>query len=99
MQQQWHLMKGNVLLGRLTGGRVDQPFYIYDFKREPAFDDYEPLFAAELRSLNKDDMNAWVRDYQRIENLGLTLVAPDGAAIVSEFILHVDNREAWFRIA
>jgi hypothetical protein len=97
MQKQWHLMRGDMLLGCLSGERVDQPFYFYNFEREPAFAEYEPLFSAELQSLNKGDTEQWMRDYQRIEDLALTLVAPDGSDTIREFILHVDGREAWLR--
>jgi len=90
-------MKGDVLLGRLTDGNVDQPWCVYDFEAEPAFANYRSLFAAELRSLNNDNMDAWERDYQFIENLKLTLAVPDGPARITDFILHIDDGKAWFR--
>ena len=97
MQDLWNLMQGDLLLGSLILDRTDQPFHFYRFEPTEAFLGYSPLFLAELRSLNADDMVAWERDYGHIERLGLTLVAVDDSARVTDFILHVEVELAWIR--
>ena len=55
------------------------------------------MFAEELRLAEsmRDDPSAWERVYSRLQR-GLRLVAPDGHE-VSEFVLHIDGDEAWWR--
>jgi hypothetical protein len=84
-------------LGSLTYKTVDQPFKFYSFQPMAAFAEFAPLFAAELSSLNEDDMEQWERDYEKIERHKLVLVARDGSARLDKFLLHIDGEEAWFR--
>ena len=95
--KRWNLVKDGVRLGSLTHTRSDQPFHYYYFEPTQAFAEIAPLFVRELRSLNGDDADQWVRDYDRIERLQLALVAPDGSAQIDQFILHVSGNELWFR--
>ncbi len=93
----WNLLKDGVRLGSLSHTRSDQPFHYYYFEPTAAFAEVAPLFAMELRSLNSDDVDQWLLDYDRIEKLRLALVSPDGSARIDELVLHVSGNEAWFR--
>jgi hypothetical protein len=95
--QRWNLLKGDIRIGSLTHTRSDQPFHYYHFEPTAAFAEIAPLFATELRSLNGTDAEQWVRDYERIGQLKLALVSPDGSAQLDHFVLHVSGNEAWFR--
>jgi len=95
--QQRNLMKGDVLLGALTLTKTDQPFYYCSFQPAPAFAELAPLFAAELRSLEADDMGQWLLDFELIEALRITLFPLDGSIPIAEFLLHVSGKEDLFR--
>jgi hypothetical protein len=95
--QRWNLVKDGIRLGSLSHKRSDQPFHYYHFEPTAAFSEIAPLFATELRSLNGNDAEQWVRDYARIDRLHLALVSPDGSTQLDDFVLHVAGNEAWFR--
>lgn len=56
-----------------------------------------PLFAEELRLLDKidDNVESWERAYEAIRN-AVTLRYPNGRE-VPEFLLHIDGNEVWWR--
>ena len=94
------LMRGEELLGTITGLTPDQPFFGGTFTPTPPFEDVRALFQEELHLLNRSgddfDVAAWENAYQRILDLGLRLVFDDGSE-VTDFLLHVDGSHAWFR--
>jgi hypothetical protein len=79
----------------VTGG--DFPWFNAPVRATPAFDEFRPLFAEELRLLDRLDQNAevWEAAYDRVRRQ-VSLERPDGFA-VPEFLLHVDGDEAWWR--
>lgn len=56
-----------------------------------------PLFEEELRALEHidDDLGSWQAAYDRIRS-SVTLHYPEGRP-VPEFLLHIDNEDAWWR--
>jgi hypothetical protein len=93
----WCLRRGDELLAELlvTGG--DFPWLSASVRATPAFEDVRPLFAEELRLLDRldEDAEAWEAAYDRVR-LEVSLERPDGFA-VPEFLLHVDGKDAWWR--
>ncbi|MER7077584.1 hypothetical protein [Saccharopolyspora kobensis] len=91
----WRLHRGEELVGEIEVTDADFPWLSGPFRPQPAFAEFEPVFAAELElAESDDDWAAWEQIYDRI-NEALTLVSPRGP--VAEFILHVQDGEAWFR--
>jgi hypothetical protein len=90
-------MHRDSLLGRLTLKEIDQPFLFCEFQPTEAFDEFKPLFDREVELLETGDMETWDEAYNRINDLGLTLFNPDGEIDIKEFLLHIQNNEAWFR--
>jgi hypothetical protein len=99
MMKEWRLKRGNVVLGTLSELSIDQPFGVYRFEPTPDFEGVRPLFDEELRLLNtrRSTSREWEEASERIEGLGLTLVSPDEAQIIDDFLLHIDGDRAWFR--
>jgi len=98
----WRLVQGETLLGTLAAKDVDQPFYRTTFEPTSAFEPLRPLFDEELRLMDaidpdREDWTAWGAAYSRIERLGLRLEPLDGGDPITEFLLHVSGRDAWFR--
>jgi hypothetical protein len=93
----WHLRRGDQLVAELvvTGG--DFPWLSATVRATPAFDELRPLFAEELRLLDRldQDVEAWEAAYDRIRQ-EVILERPDGFA-VPEFLLHIDGQDAWWR--
>jgi len=95
--QAWRLMQAGELLAELivTGG--DFPWLNARVRATPAFDSVRPLFAEELRALEDADDNPgpWQEAYDRIRGT-VVLHDPEGHP-VPEFLLHIDDQDAWWR--
>jgi hypothetical protein len=96
MTADWLLKRGRVVLGHLAQCKPDQPFVFCRFTSTFAFEEVRPLFEAELHLLNTGQIEDWEESYRAIDALGLRLESPGGSTI-SEFLLHIDGEEAWFR--
>lgn len=92
------LLRGGVLLGRMTRVGGEQPLLHYRFQATPAFDAVAPLFEAELKTFETDDIARWQRDYDQIRAPGLALELPDGAVYAGDFVIHVDGERARLRL-
>ena len=92
------LLRGGVLLGRMTLVGGEQPLLHCRFQPTPAFDEVEPLFAAELETFETDDLERWEADYDKIRAPGLALELPDGAVYAGDFVIHVDGEKARLRL-
>ena len=97
MSKSWRLKRDKELLGTLTCQSSDQPWIVCQFQAELAFRQYSDLFEEELDILNRDEMHLWEQAYQKIIDLGLTLEAVDAVESITDFLLHIDGEEAWFR--
>jgi hypothetical protein len=93
----WHLMQGEALLGILTLSYTDQPFYFCTFEPTASYQIAKPFFERELAFLNADDMESWESAYDAIDKLGLCLKDIEENVVITEFILHIEADEAWFR--
>ncbi|MDF2711105.1 MAG: hypothetical protein K0R62_6757 [Nonomuraea muscovyensis] len=92
----WRLMRQDELVGEITIEDADGPWLSGRFVAGPAFPDLEPLFQQELVLLDTldEDYERWETIYGKITRAA-RLVAPHGP--VAEFLLHVQDGEAWFR--
>ena len=82
------LKHGEESLGILRAYDNDFPWVNCKFEPTASFKTFEPLFQAELKLEDA---------YDRIDELGLQLVDVERGKVISEFILHIENNEAWFR--
>jgi hypothetical protein len=92
------LLRGGVLLGRLTLVGGEQPLLHYRFQATPAFREVEPLFAAELETFQADDLDRWQAEYDKIRAPGLALELPDGGVYAGDFVVHVEGDKARLRL-
>jgi len=92
----WRMMRQDELVGEITVESADWPWLNGRFVAGPAFADLEPLFSQELALLDHldDDYEAWEAIYEQIAS-AVQLIAPHGP--VAEFLLHVQDDQAWFR--
>jgi len=97
----WQLWQGDILLGTLVLTHLDQPFVYASFEATEAFEDVRGLFDEELRLLEDATtdvlMDAWGEAYDRVDSLGLSLKSLDGAEPITQLLLHIRGRDAWFR--
>lgn len=92
------LVRGGVLIGRMTRVGGEAPLLHYSFQATPAFEAVEPLFAAELRAFETEDMDLWQRDYDKIREPGLVLELPNGVLYAGDFVIHVQGDQARLRL-
>ncbi|MET7769588.1 hypothetical protein [Nocardia sp. NPDC005366] len=93
----WRLVRDEELLGEIVIESGDFPWLSGRFLPQPAFDDVKPLFDQELALIESgvdNHIGEWERIYARITD-ALSLLSPRGP--VSEFLLHIQGDEAWFR--
>lgn len=97
----WQLRHGDEVLGEITITGTDFPWVSGSFAARGGFARFAPWFAEELALLEvtlddagEADVSAWDAAYDRIAST-MTLIAPSGP--VTEFLLHIDAGEAWFR--
>jgi hypothetical protein len=93
----FHLYRGEQLLGTLTYASSDMPWEHGTFEPTPAFEEFRPLFDRELALLNADRMDEWEEAWSEIEELGLHLKRGPASKAIDEFLLHVDGSNAWWR--
>ena len=93
----FQLYRGETLLGVLTPTESDQPWWLGSFAPTIAFEEVRPLFLQELKLLNADQMGEWELLQTQIQTLELKLVPSDGSDSVSDFLLHIDAENAWWR--
>ncbi len=86
------LKRGETLLGILHLEEYDFPWVVCRFDAMSTFEDFRPLFAAEL-AVDPDDMDAWGAAI----GLGLELINATTGQTLGTFILHVEGEKASFR--
>lgn len=92
-----HLKLGEIVLGRLVDIEPDMFWSDAVFEATDAFLPYKPLFDEEYQALEAGDMDAVNRLQEKIDELGLRLVAETGTAEITDFMLHVYEDRASFR--
>jgi hypothetical protein len=98
-ETEYQLRRGNDVLGRLTSCAPDFPWMCCKFEPSASFAEMKQLFDDELRLLNGEDTIAWEDAYEKIRALKLRLVRTNGEDEISEFLLHIDGDEVWFRFS
>ncbi len=91
------LKQGEQVLGTLKPYECDMPWVNCKFEPTTDFAPFKPLFDTELRLLDTAADDDWAEAYDKIADLDLRLVPVDGGAAIKEFLLHVQDDEAWFR--
>jgi hypothetical protein len=92
-----YLKQGETVLGTLEDDGGDFPWRYCTFKPTEAFQKIKPLFDRELELLKAEDWDQFEQAYQRIKDLGLRLVEKDGETEITDFLLHIQDKAAWFR--
>ncbi len=90
-------MRGETVLGHLTYSEGDFPWVTCKFVPTEDFSSIAPLFAEELDLLNQERMEDWEMAYEKLMATGIQMVADTGDETITEFILHIERNEAWFR--
>ena len=97
MTKVFHLMKDKELLGVLHSYESNFPWLNCKFEATSAFEKFRPLFETELAALGADDMTNWEAAHERITELDLNLLNIDENKWIDNFLLHIEDNEAWFR--
>jgi hypothetical protein len=93
----YRVIRNGVLLGTLTRIGSDMPWWEGDFDPTPGFESVRPLFERERELLDADeDIDAWGRAWEEL-SVGLVLEPLDGRKPITEFLLHIDGRQATWR--
>lgn len=94
---QWTLKSGPTVVGFIDVRDGDFPWLSGAWTPTAFFCEVAPLFREELALMNEldDSVETWEAAYEKIRE-AVTLHCPDGRE-VSEFLLHIDGEEAWFR--
>ena len=80
---------------RKTG--TDQPFLLGEFQPTPEYASVRELFADELRLLDAGQVDEWEVAYERISSRTLVLRAVETGETINDPLVHINDREAWFR--
>lgn len=97
----WKLKHADELIGEIHITDSDFPWLCGTFVASPGFAHFKPLFDRELELMESDNpgaedaMDSWEKTYELINN-ALTLIDAEGMP-VAEFLLHIQNGDAWFR--
>lgn len=96
---QYRLFRGNRLLGTITRTEDDPPWFNGVFDPAPDFEEFKPLFEQELKMLENPgaDQLKWEDVWMKIKRVGIRLVSADGSEEFSDFIIHIDGNEAWWK--
>jgi hypothetical protein len=91
----WRLFAGDEVVADLvvTGG--DFPWLEARFEAQPAFEAFRPLFDAEWAATDSQDWDRADELYREVKKT-FRLADADGVE-VAEFLLHVQDHEAWWR--
>lgn len=92
----YRVVRNGMLLGTLTRTGSDMPWWEGEFDPAPGFESIRPLFDQERGLLDADDMDAWGAAWEEL-SVGLVLEPTDGREPITEFLLHIDGRQASWR--
>ena len=93
----YRVIRQGVLLGTLTRTGSDMPWWLGEFDPAPGFASIRTLFDRERELLDADeDMDAWGRTWDELSD-GLVLEPLDGRKPITEFLLHIEGKEATWR--
>lgn len=89
--ENFQLMQGKTLLATLTWFKTDQPWFCCRFEPTTAFAIAKPLFD-EQRENGGDEIL-----FGKIDALGLVLRDVETGQEIADFLLTIEDDEAWFR--
>jgi hypothetical protein len=89
--------RGETQLGSLTRIEGDLPWHRGTFAPTAAFMEVRPLFDRERELLDADRIEEWGKVWDEIAAPGLRLMPLDGREPITEFLLHIEDRQAWWR--
>lgn len=97
----YRLYRGDLLLGT-----VIQPAMLElaawcggVFHPVAGFERVRPLFENELHLLNAGRRPEWKEIWEEIQRSGLKLVPMDGGETLTDFVIHIENDQAWWKLA
>jgi RHS repeat-associated protein len=98
----WALKQGDMVLGRLLNPVLNQPWFNCEFEPTPEFSRVKPLFDKEITLLNSglvtpENEAEWEKAVDEIDALRLALHALGSGSVIQDFLLHIQDKEAWFR--
>ena len=93
----YQLFRGERRLGDLTRIDADFPWWSGIFEPTPAFEEVRPLFDREREQLEADAIEEWGQVWDAIAAPGLRLEPTDGRGPITEFLVHIDGQNAWWR--
>ncbi|HVF05724.1 MAG TPA: hypothetical protein VNA20_12860 [Frankiaceae bacterium] len=93
----WRLHHDGAVVAELHVTGRDQPWLLARVESRAGFDAVAPLFAEELRLLDRLDSDAeeWEAAYRRVR--AATRLTDPAGDDVAEYLLHVDGDQAWWR--
>ncbi|HEY0428549.1 MAG TPA: hypothetical protein VGC76_12280 [Pyrinomonadaceae bacterium] len=94
----FQLVQEDKLLGTLRSYDLDFPWAICKFEATEEFQKIKPIFDEELKLSESEDFEKWKEVYKQIESLNLKLISAEDERIIEEFLLHIKDDEAWFRM-
>jgi hypothetical protein len=96
---EYQLKQNDILIGTLHSVNADLPWINCKFEPTEAFQFMKHLFDAEVRILNAEpfDLDEWEAAYGTIEELNLELKCQNEGIEIKEFLLHIQESDAWFR--
>ncbi len=93
-----YLKQNDVLLGTLRSYDSDFPWINCKFEPSQAFQLVKPLFDEELKLLDEEDWEKYDEAYSLISALNLELINLSEGKVTTDFLLHIQGDEAWFRM-
>lgn len=99
---QWHLLRGDILIGELSEYGCDQPFFLARFTPGPGWESVRALFEASAALSGPDpDGSRTIAALKPLQDLELRLVPVDGQQpslqVLKDCMLRIDGSEARLR--
>ena len=94
---EWWLKRGDETLARILVYGIDQPWFLGRFEPLGGFEAVRGRFERQLYLLEQKDWAAFEELWAELCGLGLTLERPGTGEVASEFLLHIQGQDAWFR--
>ncbi len=100
------LVRGGVVIGTIDvkPGDGDLPWRSGAFRPSAEFEGVRELFDRELQMLRENTTNdsskwdAWEAVHAELHDPGLRLQARDSLYTADEILIHIEGKEAWWRI-
>ncbi|MFF7505093.1 hypothetical protein ACFZBM_37575 [Streptomyces lavendulae] len=102
MMTQWHLLRGDILIGELSEYGCDQPFFLARFTPGPGWEKVRALFEASAALSGPDpDGSRTIAVLKPLQDLELRLAPVDGQQpslqVLKDCMLRIDGSEARLR--